>query len=254
MSGPGVGSDTLTSVEQVQGSNFADTLVATGFGTGSPNAASVLPNGVSAGALFEGMGGNDNISGSNVGVSYQSATAAVNVTFTAPGVGTATGDSSVGTDTFTSGVNFIRGSSFNDTIVGSSAGEQFYGGSGNDLINGGGGVDRARYSAFVDDVTGGVTIDLAVGTVVGDASVGSDTLQSIESIRGSNFADSFNATSFSGLSTNAGSSGTFNEFEGMGGNDTITGNGNTQIAFFNATAAVTVDLVAGTASGDASVG
>ena len=28
----------------------------------------------------------------------------------------------------------------------------------------------------------------------------------------------------------------FNEFEGMGGNDTITGNGNTRIAFFNATA------------------
>ena len=40
----------------------------------------------------------------------------------------------------------------------------------------------------------------------------------------------------------------------MGGNDTIIGNGSTQIVYFNATGGVTVDLVAGTASGDASVG
>ncbi|MBX9778507.1 MAG: hypothetical protein K2Y71_29385, partial [Xanthobacteraceae bacterium] len=88
----------------------------------------------------------------------------------------------------------------------------------------------------------------------GDASVGTDTLTSVESIRGSNFVDSYVATGFSGSSTNAGSNGTFNEFEGMGGNDTITGNGNTRLLFVNATAGVTVDLAAGTASGDASVG
>ena len=29
----------------------------------------------------------------------------------------------------------------------------------------------------------------------------------------------------------------FNEFEGFGGNDTITGNGNTRIAYINATMA-----------------
>ena len=34
----------------------------------------------------------------------------------------------------------------------------------------------------------------------------------------------------------------FNEFEGGGGNDTITGNGNTRVAFYNATAGVTVTL------------
>ena len=48
-------------------------------------------------------------------------------------------------------------------------------------------------------------------------------------------------------------------FEGAGGNDTITGNGNTQVAFFSATSddavtGVTVDLATGTASGNASVG
>ena len=40
----------------------------------------------------------------------------------------------------------------------------------------------------------------------------------------------------------------------MGGNDTVTGNGNTRISYVSATAGVTVDLALGTATGDASVG
>ena len=40
----------------------------------------------------------------------------------------------------------------------------------------------------------------------------------------------------------------------MGGNDTITGNGNTRISYVSATGGVTVDLVAGTAIGNGSVG
>ena len=40
----------------------------------------------------------------------------------------------------------------------------------------------------------------------------------------------------------------------MGGNDTITGNGNTRISYVSATGGVTVDLAAGIATGDASVG
>jgi Ca2+-binding RTX toxin-like protein len=43
----------------------------------------------------------------------------------------------------------------------------------------------------------------------------------------------------------------FNEFEGAGGDDTITGNGNTRIAFYNATGGVTVDLIAGHSFGTA---
>ena len=38
----------------------------------------------------------------------------------------------------------------------------------------------------------------------------------------------------------------------MGGNDTITGNGNTRIAFYNALDGVTVDLAAGTSHGTVS--
>ena len=92
-------------------------------------------------------------------------------------------------------------------------------------------------------------------------------MQSIELVTGTNFADIFNAgptatnpQGFGASSTNAGSivafntDGTFNEFEGRGGNDTIIGNGNTRISYLHATSGVTVDLAIGTADGDASVG
>src|SRR4029078_6478236 len=74
--------------------------------------------------------------------------------------------------------------------------------------------------------------------------IGADTLVAVESVRGTNFTDTYDATGFVG----------FNEFEGTGGNDNIIGNGNTRITFVSATGGVTVDIAAGTATGDASVG
>ena len=63
-----------------------------------------------------------------------------------------------------------------------------------------------------------------------------DTLRSIERVRGTNFDDTFDATGFGAASINSGSigvgissDGTFNEFEGLGGNDSIIGNGSTRI-------------------------
>ena len=91
--------------------------------------------------------------------------------------------------------------------------------------------------------------------MTGDVSVDTDTLRSIEVIRGTDFADVYNATGFGQVgAVNVGSNGTSNEFEGMAGNDMITGNGNTVIGFGFATAGVTVNLAEGTATGNASVG
>lgn len=59
--------------------------------------------------------------------------------------------------------------------------------------------------------------------------------QDIEGIRGTNFADPYDATGFDGFSTNAGSLGNYNEFEGPGRHDTINGNGNTAIVYGSAT-------------------
>jgi hypothetical protein len=69
--------------------------------------------------------------------------------------------------------------------------------------------------------------------------VGTDTLLNVEGVRGTNNADIYNATGFVG----------FNEFQGMGGNDTVTGNGNTRISFDNAGGSVSVDLFVGQTNG-----
>ena len=87
-----------------------------------------------------------------------------------------------------------------------------------------------------------------VGTT-GNSQVGVDTIVGgVNSVTGTNQADSYDAHNFT--SANFG----FNQFEGRGGNDNIIGNGQTQIAFFAATNGVTVDLGAGSADGDGSVG
>jgi Ca2+-binding RTX toxin-like protein len=96
---------------------------------------------------------------------------------------------------------------------------------------------------------------MATGTVTGDASLGTDTLRSIESINATNFDDVYDATGYGSLGAlNFSNNGTSNQFQGLGGNDTIIGNGNTQILYNNATAGIMVDLALGIATGDASVG
>lgn len=152
---------------------------------------------------------------------------------------------------------FAWGSAFDDTLLGSNnpngTAEVFAGFAGNDYIDGRGGFDRADYN--VDpNATSGITVNMASGIVTGDGTVGTDTLRSVEAVRGTNFADTYDATGFGANSTNAGSLGTFNEFTGNGGDDTIIGNGNTRLGFNNATAGVNVDFVTGIAAGDVSVG
>lgn len=246
-----VGTDTLRNIEGVRGTTSDDIFDATGYDAASANTASSVSLSGAGFNHFEGMGGNDTIIGNGVTtISYENSTSAVNVNIA---TGTATG-AAVGTDTF-SGVNSVRGSDFGDTLLGSSTNpevEVFTGRGGNDFINGFGGLDRANYDDF--GTSAGITVNLAAGTATGNSSVGTDTLRSVESINGSDFADVYDATGFSGASTNAGSFGTFNQFQGMGGNDTIIGNGNTQLWFGNATGGVTVNLVTGVATGDASVG
>src|SRR5207253_727438 len=166
------------------------------------------------------------------------------------GHGTAAGDlAGVGIDTFT-GVNAVRGSAFNDVLLGSDnrifTSENFEGRAGNDFIDGRGGFDRAVYGNN-PAITAGITVNLAAGIVTGDAAVGTDTLRSVEAVRGTDFADTFDATGFTASSTNAGSDGVnergaaFNEFEGMGGDDTIIGNGDTRVSYLFALAGGTAD-------------
>src|SRR5437764_321650 len=144
----------------------------------------------------------------------------------------------IGTDTIFGGVISVNGSRFGDTILGSgAANESFTGGGGDDFIDGRGGFDSANYGNDIA-ITAGITVNMATGTVTGDASLGTDTLRSIESINATNFDDVYDATGYGSLGAlNFSNNGTSNQFQGLGGNDTIIGNGNTQILYNNATAA-----------------
>ena len=156
------------------------------------------------------------------------------------------------------GVDDIRATDFDDTLVGGgySDYESFRGKGGNDSIDGGAGYDRADYQGS----TTGVHVDLWRGIATGidstNASIGTDTLRSIEAVRGTNLDDVFDASNFGqaapqGQTVNVGS-GVFNlaqgnSFEGRAGNDIIKGNGATRIDYTNAAVGVDADLLRGTA-------
>jgi VCBS repeat-containing protein len=259
-----IGTDRLFGIEEVRGTDEADLYDATGYTASIASAPSAnADDAINGGTynLFEGAGGNDTIIGNgNTRISYQNALEGVVIDMAA---GKAYGGASVGIDTF-SGVTSANGTAHVDTFYGGSANERFRGGGSNDTIFGGAGFDRLDY-ARDGAITSGITVNLAAGTVIGDSALtGTDTIRSIEGARGSALNDVYIATGFSGSSTNAGSNGTFNEFEGVAGNDTITGNGNTRIAFYDAREGVTVTVTGwdavpanggfGTAVGGASVG
>ena len=142
--------------------------------------------------------------------------------------------------------NTLVGTAGDDAMFGLGGNDKLQGLAGNDTLDGGQGFDRAVYS----EATSGITVNLAAGTVTGGA--GNDTLINVEGIVGSDQADTYNATGFAGDSGVAGTNVGLNEFEGRGGNDTITSAVNSQgalltrISYVNATAAVTVDLNAHT--------
>ena len=164
---------------------------------------------------------------------YSGAASAVSVNLA---TGIAQGDASVGTDTL-SGIDRVIGSSHDDTLIGSSAYQEYFvPGAGNDYLDGGFGFDTVDYSA----ATSSITVHLAAGVVTGDASVGTDTLRGVESIIGTAYADTYDATGYTAYFENNPSAnamngmafGTrYNTFEGEAGDDTIIGNGDTRVIY-----------------------
>lgn len=244
----GAGNDTLTGIENVNGSNFNDTIMGDSNGNfidGRGGDDTLLGGG--GRDSFVGGLGNDSIDGGAIldranytdlnSVSYFSSTSGVNVNLA---TGTAQ-DGLGGTDSLTN-INFVTGSAYNDTFLGSSDPtlfEQFDGGQGNDIINGGAldtvlqrNSNRVNYSA----ASGSVTVNLASGTAIGAA--GNDTLININHVTGSSFGDIL-----------VGSNSAMTEqFEGRGGNDWIDGAGGIDIVRYDsAVTAVNVNLVTGIA-------
>ena len=259
------GADILIGVGRIGDSRFNDVFdlsLATTNHLGYVTDPSPAPtSGRSSHTLLMGYGGSDTVTGNGLtlldyasvsattgaglSIDLAQSTAANPHLSTTSRAGVQSATASLGTLTF-SGVAGVYGTRFADTLLGSTAAvtETFAGRAGNDSIDGRGGLDRVDYQ----DSTEAISLVLSSGSLT-NASQGTDTLRSIEIIKGTRFDDVFDARDFvSGSSTtaNAGSAGAnFNAFEDTGGNDLIQGNGATRVSYLASMVAVQADLATG---------
>ncbi|MGK9247131.1 M10 family metallopeptidase C-terminal domain-containing protein, partial [Inquilinus limosus] len=244
--------DTFGSVENVNGSNAADTLIG--------NAIANRLQGYDGSDTLQGGDGNDVLvggaeadrleGGAGVdGASYYGETAAVTVDLSA---GKGSGGNAQG-DILVS-IENVSGSKGNDTLTGNAGANSLAGYEGNDVLRGGAGADRLDGGTGTDTVsyyTGsvGVAVDLATGKANSGEAQG-DTLIGIENVSGSQGGDM--------LTGNAGA----NTLQGWNGNDVLRGGagadrldggaGIDTVSYYTSETGVTVNLSDGTGErGDA---
>ena len=253
----------VSNVEHVIGSNYADTLRADNLGdwlqAGNGNASLLggtgndLLQGGAGNVTFSGGGGNDTIiggSGDNTLTFAADTAGAVQVNLQA---GTVTG--AYGNETV-SGIQHVIGSSVGgDQLTGTTGTQSLTGLAGNDTFDGGGasgitiaGAGINNTLTFANDTAGAVQVNLQAGTVTGG--YGTETVSGIQRVIGSSV----------GGDQLTGTTGT-QSLTGLAGNDTFDGGGasgitiagagiNNTLTFANDTAgAVQVNLQAGTVTG-----
>ena len=223
--------DTLTDLENITGSDFADSIQ-------GDSAANVLKGGLGVDSLtghggddtLEGGAGADTLNGGagNDTATYAGSSAAVSINLNASyaNYGDATGD------TLTD-IENVTGSDFADSIQGDSADNVLEGGLGVDSLTGHGGDDILEGGAGADTLNGGAGTDTATYTGssaavsihlgssyanYGDAT--GDTLTGIENVTGSDFADSLQGDN----NDNVLIGGLGDDYlSGHGGDDTLEG-------------------------------
>jgi Ca2+-binding RTX toxin-like protein len=224
VSGPGVGTDTLSGILGLDGSNFADTLIGNDADNGLGTVLNLL-NGSAGDDTLEPRGGTDRLNGgadSDV-VSYAN-DAAVTINLAA-------GTAVTGTTTDElSAIENAVGSPNNDTLTGSTGDNVLDGFGGDDHLDGGGGIDTASFASQPL----GVDASLVTNTAFGQ---GSDTLANFENLTGSEqhdlligdgAANAFDGgpeedtVAFTGLSQGVSASLVTNSATGQG-SDTLTG-------------------------------
>lgn len=222
----GAGTDTLSSIENVTGSAFNDTL------TGDSGNNTI--NGGDGNDTLTGGSGDDTLTGGNGTdtASYASASAGVTVSLAAT---TAQNTVSAGSDTLSS-VESLTGSAFDDVLTGDSNANTIDAGAGNDTVEGGLGNDILIGGLGIDwlsfaSATSSVTVNLGTLTAQNTGLTGSDTISGFENLLGSAFDDTITG------------SGGSNLIEGGAGNDIMDGGASTDtLSYLHATAGVTIDL------------
>ncbi len=234
----GDGSDTLSGIENVNGSDFADFLY------GSIAAETLV--GRDGDDLIHPGGGNDSVDGSGGfdTVDYQGAPGPVVVELVG---GSAFGD---GNDSLAA-IEGAVGSSYSDQLTGNESDNLLVGGFGDDLLFPRGGNDTANGSGGVDVVSyagaaGPVTVDLAAGT--GGVGAETDLFLAVEGAVGASYADRLTGNDGANILRGGGGNDLLIP---AGGQDALDGqDGTDTVSFADAPHGVKVDLLAGSATGD----
>ena len=180
----GFGDDVLTSIENVVGSAFDDTISASSS------------NPLATDNIFNGLGGNDVLLG---------------------GRGNDTLYGGDGQDT-------LYGQQGNDFIQGEAGNDFMRGGSGDDTLDGGSGFDRVSFfPTGSDTVTSGVTVSLMNQGIAQDTGQGMDTLIGIEALSGTPYNDSLTGDNNVNwlVSADFDGAGGDDQLYGLGGNDLL---------------------------------
>jgi Ca2+-binding RTX toxin-like protein len=234
--GAAIGSDTISNIERVIGSNFDDTLIGS---TTDDDVWESFTGGLGD-DIIDGAGGIDYVwyGRSDAGIQVDLKTGAV------------TGGE--GEDQLTS-IEWVGGSNFSDILLGSEGDDGFHpdalgnNGAGSnfkvggaDIIDGKGGVDTVSYAnTGTDDgfSPSGIVANLIVGEVT-DPAGNVDQLSNIENINGSSYNDNIigdhNANILRGIDGDdvlSGGSGN-DTLDGGSGNDALTGGSGSDAFFF----------------------
>lgn len=219
----GHGTDQLTDVEGLVGSNHDDVLLGDDgsnllSGQGGDDrieARGSGPVGTPDADVLDGGDGDDVLDGGEGGdfVRYEDSPSGVTVDLAA---GIATG---WGTDDLIA-IEAAIGSVFDDTLLGDGGDNAFVPGPGDDAVDGRAGIDEVVYVDALEPIA----LDLAAGTSTG---WGTDALVAIENARGTAGADTLAGDD--GPNVLVGGSGA-DALEGAGGDDTLLGAGGTDTA------------------------
>ncbi|WP_429931468.1 beta strand repeat-containing protein [Agrobacterium vitis] len=224
LSGGYANGDTIISIENLEGSAYADSL------TGDDE-ANVLTGGTGA-DLLDGGAGSDtaNYSDSTAGV-------IVNLVTGQTAGGSAEGDVLVSIENITGssesdyltgndGSNVLSGGEGDDHLIGGSGDDLLNAGSGTDILDGGDGNDTASYA----DSSVGISASLSGDTGVGGSAEG-DVLISIETLEGSVYADTLSGSGYADVLKGGEDADTL---FGLDGNDSLHGDGGDDVLYADA--------------------